>query len=147
MRPPRIEPALFELYKATQAVLAESDHPWAPRLSTALRRCRLRLQDGGGGYTVPFYWLGIDVIWIGRDLAVQGVTYRGLHTLLHEAAHQCGAVLPEWKLWFGRWGGAFKLGEIYGDSVNSADAIASGVLVRSSRALARSSGNSPDESS
>jgi hypothetical protein len=136
MTPPRIAPELRPLYDAAQELLAASSHPWAPRLAAVLRRCRLRLQDGAGGYTVPLWWLGIDVIWIGRELAARGATERGLHVLLHEAAHQCGAVLPEWKLWFGRWGGRFTQAQIYGVEHNSADAIAAGVLAGSPWPLA-----------
>jgi hypothetical protein len=139
MKAARVAPELQPLHDAALGLLAASAHPWAPRLSRVLRRCRLRLQDGGGGYTIPLHWLGVDVIWLGRDLAARGVTYRGLHTLLHETAHQCGAVLPEWKNWFRRWGGRYRQAEIYGDAVNSADAIASAVL--------RSAGWEPAEKS
>jgi hypothetical protein len=128
VRSPRIDPQLQPLYDAAQAILAASKHHWSMRLAVALRHCRLRLRDGRGGYTIPFYWLGLNVIWIGRELAASGVNYHSLHTLLHEAAHQCGAVLPEWKIWFGRWGGRFEHSSIYGDAVNSADAIATAIL-------------------
>ena len=49
------------------------------------------------------------------------------HTLLHELAHRCGAVLPEWKLWFGN---RYPQDEIYGRRVNSADAISMAMLER-----------------
>jgi hypothetical protein len=125
---PRVDPELQPLLDEALRLLAASRHPWAGRLARALRHSRLQLKDGAGGYTVPLPFIGLDTIWIGRDLAAQGITRRALHTLLHEAAHQCGAVLPEWKLWFGRWGGRFRMDEIYGDEINSADAIASAVL-------------------
>ena len=131
MTRPRIDPALQGLYDAALAAAAGSTHPWAPRLAQALQHCNLRLKEGGGGFTIPLPWLGLRTIWIGRELAARGVCYAGVHTLLHEAAHHCGAVLPEWKLWFGRWGGRFNRERVYGDEVNSADAIASAVLASS----------------
>jgi hypothetical protein len=125
---PRVAPEVQPLVDAALRILAGGNHPWAPRLTRALQRCRIHLKDGGGGYTIPLAWFGLDTIWIGRELAATGVNRRALHTLLHEAAHQCGAVLPEWKLWFGRWGGTYSYGQIYGDDINAADAIASAVL-------------------
>jgi hypothetical protein len=121
---PRIDPALQPLYDAAQELLTASSHLWAPRLAAALRRCKLRLRDGAGGFTVPL----LPTIWIGRELADELPTRRGIAVLLHEAAHQCGAVWPEWKLWFNRWGGRFDWKEIYGPEINSADDIAHQVL-------------------
>ena len=73
------------------------------------------------GFTIP---LLINRINLREDIAGK-VDYESLQTLLHELAHRCGAVLPEWKLWFGN---RYPREEIYGRNVNSADTISMAML-------------------
>ena len=75
------------------------------------------------GYTIPVF---SNTIRLRADIASR-VDCHSLQVLLHELAHRCGAVLPEWKLWFGN---RYPPEQIYGRRVNSADAISMAMLER-----------------
>lgn len=80
-------------------------------------------QSNPRGFTIP---LISNVIHLREDVAGRSDA-AAVQLLLHELAHRCGAVLPEWKLWFPSW---FKREEIYGRGVNSADNISMDMLER-----------------
>ncbi len=123
-------PLLCEGYRVLQA---QPDSYWRWGMLLALHSVRFRViplyRDAAAGrfnprgWTIPVLSNGID---LREDLASR-VDCESLQILLHELAHRCGAVLPEWKLWFGN---RFPPEEIYGRRINSADAISMAMLER-----------------
>ena len=91
--------------------------------TTSLYRDAARQILNPRGRTIPLLSIAID---LREDIAAK-VDCESLQILLHELAHRCGAVLPEWKLWFGN---RYPQDEIYGRRVNSADAISMAMLER-----------------
>jgi hypothetical protein len=130
----RVEPELRPLVAEALACLAQSHHRWAGPLGWVLRtrwvrtaRLPWRMQ----GFTFAV----LPVIWLDRAYVEQclnaGPERRGgvLQTLLHESAHQLGAVWPEWRNWLGDR-------RHYGPERNAADAISESIMrecYRSSR--------------
>jgi hypothetical protein len=74
-----------------------------------------------------FTFAVLPLIWLDRDFVriqlARGSVGRGrvMQTLLHEAAHQLGAIWPEWRNWFGDH-------SHYGPERNAADAIAETIM-------------------
>ena len=118
---------------------------FARPIAWVLRRCLLVIDDRMvmSGYTWPMLPTNLirPLIIVSRRL-VEGDRRRLAHVLLHEAAHQCFVVWPEWKGWinmlaryvlfFVRWRDryfpVFSKESIYGDKINSADCVASAIL-------------------
>lgn len=119
--------------------------PFARTIAWVLARCLLVVDDRMvmSGYTWPMLPTNLirPLIIVSRRL-VDGDRRRLAHVLLHEAAHQCFVVWPEWKgfinnlarwlLFFVRWRdryfAIFPKESIYGDAINSADRVASKIL-------------------
>jgi hypothetical protein len=123
-------PLLCEGYRVLQA---QPGSYWRLGMLLALKTVRIRITPlmldpvrgiaNPRGRTIPLLSNTID---LREDIAAK-VDCESLQVLLHELAHRCGAVLPEWKLWFGN---RYPPHEIYGRHINSADAISMGMLER-----------------
>jgi len=94
------------------------------------------------GLTIPG-WTVPPIIWISMSHYKEGSECDLWHTILHEAAHQCGQTSPEWRNFLPKvLGVSFSSGlwspivswrpyiysEIYGPDVNAADAIAEDLM-------------------
>ncbi|MCB1186883.1 hypothetical protein KDL29_06910 [bacterium] len=123
-------PLLCETWRVLQV---QPGGYWRSSMLAALRSVRFRIMpmyadEARGirnprGHTIPLLTNSIRL----REDVAQGCSASDVQLLLHELAHRCGAVLPEWKLWFPWW---FSQGEIYGRRVNSADAISIAMMER-----------------
>ena len=110
----------------TLALLGHSTHPWAKGLAWVLRTRLIfvaPLPFRFAGFTIavlPLIWLDRD--WLERRLS-EGEAGRAyvMQVLLHEAAHQLGAIWPEWRNWLGDR-------SHYGPERNAADAIAESIM-------------------
>ena len=127
----RREPYFPLLCETRRVLLAQPPGYWRSGMLMALATVRFHVtpmfadQARGirnpRGHTIP---LLTNTIRLREDVA-RGSTAADVQLLLHELAHRCGAVLPEWKLWFPWW---FSQEEIYGRRVNAADAISMAML-------------------
>jgi hypothetical protein len=70
--------------------------------------------------TLPLILLDRGFVWQALASGPAGRAHI-MHTLLHEAAHQLGAVWPEWRNWIGDR-------SHYGPERNAADAIAESII-------------------
>jgi hypothetical protein len=118
--------ALKAVVSEARAILAKSSHPWAKALDWVLRTRLIRtarLPWKMAGFTFAI----LPVIWLDREFVARGMAAgdagraRVIQTLLHEAAHQLGAVWPEWRNWLGDR-------SHYGPERNAADAIAENIM-------------------
>jgi len=105
------------------SALERSRHPWAPRLAHILRTrlfiCTW-LPRRVAGFTHPL----LPVVLIQRrnlERSWPAAPWLIVQLLLHECAHQCWAILPEWKNWL-------RLKNVYGPEHNAADAISEAIM-------------------
>jgi hypothetical protein len=115
-----------QLVSEARDILARSTHPWARSLDWVLRTRLIRIARlpwNMAGFTFAI----LPIIWLNRSFVESNIARgdagraRVIQTLLHEAAHQLGAIWPEWRNWIGDH-------SHYGPERNAADAIAESIM-------------------